>query len=310
MKPEIQDFLYQISRSPQATPAAIADNCRFDERVAPERWDKFIDRLEDADKPTWQDWAETNQLAYENDVVVPSLSIPDSFLKINHKAWLSAIATNRDVVRLEHLQYPLDKTNLSFETLQELLANKTKPDFKERLENFIKQWNNFRDARPAFATFYDGVQSEADADDWQHQLRDRLGLGHYSSDKGVAIPVALMRYSLDEVLKTVKRKAIPNGFALPTVLDGGMHEFFFPVPQSHPYGATLHLDPNQAETLTAELLHYRLEYQVKHLLKIGLITRPHNVQDKRLREARDLHLLALQEATSRPDFGELMEGRT
>ena len=274
--------------------------------LAPLRWDKFENGLPDPANPDWADWGEADRLNYERSVTVVSSSIPDSFLDLNQTAWLQGIATNRTVVRLEHLRGLLSKENLSFNELQNLL-NSTDAEQQKRLDSHIQNWNNTRDGRPMFAAFYDEVKAEADHADWQHQLRDRLGLGHYSSDKGVPIPVALMRYSLDEVA-TVAHK-IPNAFALPTVLDGGMHEFYFPVPESHPYGATLHLAPDQADTLTAEMLHYRIDYQPKHLWKIALITRPHNIQDNSLREARDLHLLALQEATSRPGFGETMEAR-
>jgi len=306
MKPETQHFLSQLSRSTEAKQAAIADNCRFDERVNQSRWDKFENRLLDPVKPDWADWSEAERLNYEDSITVLSSSIPDSFLDLNQTAWLQGIATNRTIVRLEHLERLLSKENLSFNQLQDLLNSKD-ADERKRLESLIQSWNMTRDGRPMFAAFYDEVKAEADHDDWQHHLRDRLGLGHYGSDKGVTIPVALMRYSLEEVT-TVAHK-VPSAFALPTVLDGGMHEFFFPVPKSHPYGATLHLAPDQADTLTAEMLHYRIDYQPEHLWKIAMITRPHNVQDNSLREARDLHLLALQEVTNRPDFGETMEGR-
>lgn len=303
MKPETQRFLNQLSRSAEAVQAAVADNCRFDERVADKRWDKFEDRL--PANPDWADWGEANQLNYQDSITVLSSSVPDTFLDINQTAWLQGIATNRTVVRLEHLSSFLSKGALSFDTLKALLGSKD-ADEQTRLELLIASWNKeWRDGRPMFAAFYDEVKYEADHTDWQHQLRDRLGLGHYSSDKGVTIPVALMRYSLTEV----KLGKARNVFALPTVLDGGMHEFFFPVPKSHPYGATLHLAPDLADILTAEILHYRIDYQPEHLWKIGWITRPHPIENDSLRAARDLHLLALQEATDRADFGEPMEGR-
>lgn len=304
MKLTTQSFLYELSRSSNAIKASVVDNCRFDERVANQRWQEFEKRLLKPSNPTWEDWCETSNLHYQDKVTVSSTSVPDSFLTHNQPAWLKNIATNRTVVRLEHLERFLTKEHLSFDELHDLLVS-TDPDKKVRLAEKIEAWNGLRDGRPSFATFYDEVQAEADHDDWQHQLRDRLGLGHYSSKKGVKIPVALMRY----VLKEVKQCAVPCAFALPTVLDGGMHEFFFPVPCSHPYGATLHLAANQADTLTAEILHYRIAYQPEHLWKIGWITRPHNVKDNVLRDARDLHLVALQTASKNKNFGELMEGR-
>jgi hypothetical protein len=310
MKPESQFFLDQLSRAKDVNQAAIADNCRFDERADLKRWDEFEAFLLNPAKPDWADWSEASELNYQNKVTVPSISIPDSFLDINKKAWLKGIVTNREVVRLEDLSRWLAKEVLSFEDLQDLLKSKDS-DKQVRLANHFENWNKARDGRPTFAAFYDEVQNEADAADWQHQLRNRLGLGHYPypPTKDVKIPVALMRYSLDEVIASAKSRRIPNAFALPTVLDGGMHEYFFPVPTQHPYGATLHLAPDQADMLTAEILHYRLDYQVKHLWKIAWITEPHDVKDNSLCEARDLHLLALRDATDRADFAELMEGR-
>jgi len=119
-----------------------------------------------------------------------------------------------------------------------------------------------------------------------------------------------MRYRLLEVIAAKLQRSLPVACTLPTVLDGGMHEFFFPVPGEQPYGATLHLGADLADTLTAELLHCRIEYRREHLWKLGWIERPHGCRGARLPEARDLHLLALQEDSGRDDFGEPMEGRT
>ena len=119
-----------------------------------------------------------------------------------------------------------------------------------------------------------------------------------------------MRYSLSEVFSAGTGRGLPAACALPTVLDGGMHEFSFPVPREHPYGATVHLQPDRADTLTAEVVHCRIDYKREHLFRLGEITRPCLVHGEELRDARDLHLLALQEACDRADFGELFEGRT
>ena len=89
-----------------------------------------------------------------------------------------------------------------------------------------------------------------------------------------------------------------------------MHQFFFPVPREHPYGVTVHLLPDRADTLTAEIVHCRIDYRREHLYRLGTITRPHRLDDGQLREARDLHLLALQVECVRDDFGEMFEGRT
>ena len=44
------------------------------------------------------------------------------------------------------------------------------------------------------------------------------------------------------------------------------------------------------------------------LYRLGKITRPRRLDDGQLREARGLHLLALQVESGREDFGETFEG--
>ena len=119
-----------------------------------------------------------------------------------------------------------------------------------------------------------------------------------------------MRYPLADVYSAQAQQQLSSACALPTVLDGGMHQFFFPVPWEHPFGATVHLQPDRADTLTAEIVHCRIDYRREHLYRLGTITRPHRLDDGRLREARDLHLLALQVESGREDFGEAFEGRS
>lgn len=159
------------------------------------------------------------------------------------------------------------------------------------------------------AAFYDEVKSEADNDDWPLALRDRLGLGHYGTDGGRPLAVALMLYPLAYVLdwETPAGRAVCS---LPTVLDNGMHEFLFPVPREHRYGATLHLEPHYSDTLTSEVLHRRVDYRAEHVLRLGWIGRGHELAGAALVEARDLHLMALQIACTREDFGEPLGGRT
>lgn len=173
-------FLNELSRSFVASEAAIADNCRFDERTSPERWAKFESRLPGPDAINLGDWGEANEMNFGQTVAVPSITVPDSFLPLNQMAWLTGIAENRGVVRLESLIRPLD--GMSLDDLQDLLARADSgkdPDALSTVEGFFNTWNSRRDNRPAFAAFYDEVKNEADDTDWPHALRDRLGLGHY-----------------------------------------------------------------------------------------------------------------------------------
>ena len=308
-----REFLTQTSRSSDAFVAAVADNCRFDERASASRWQGFEKLL--PNPPTgsgaiaWADWKDTYGRYLEQRCEVARPSVPDAFLEINRDAWLTTLSPNQSVVRIEDLNPPLRASSLRLDGLRELLqrADDGDSDAEHAVGTFFNNWNQSRDARPAFVAFSDEVQDELDDADWPHALRDRLGLGRFGCRPQ---PIALMRYSLADVFEAQKRHQAANACALPTVLDGGMHEFFFPVPREHPYGATVHLVPDRADTLTAELVHCRIDYERRHLCRIGEITRPNRLDDDQLREARDLHLYALQEACNRDDFGEALEGRT
>lgn len=311
-----QGFLREHSRSPDAVVAAIADNCRFDERAGTGRWQQFESLLPNPaggrSSIDWQDWVETDQLHVERYCTVPRPSAPDAFLEINRSAWVDQISDNQSLVRIEALSRPLSASGLDMDRVDELLtrARTDDADARRAVQFFVEVWNQQRDARPAFAAFYDEVESEANDPDWPHALRDRLGLGHYGCPGGAPLPVALMRYSIAEVLSAQTSRQLPVACAVPTVLDRGMHEFFFSVPREHLYGATVHLAPDQADTITAELLHCRIDYTWEHLWRTGWIRNPRKLTGDQLRDARDLHLLALQEACGRPDFGEPLEGRT
>ena len=305
------DLLTRASRSADAVVAAVADNCRFDERASEERWRDFEAMLPtspDDEAIDWRDWAETYQLHLEKKFMVRRPGVPDAFLAANRGAWLDGLSENQSLVRIEALDRPLRFNALELHELLQLLE-RTDEEAQHTVRSFIETWNQRRDARPAFAAFADEVQVELEDEDWPHALRDRLGLGHYGIPGDTPQPVALMRYSLADVYAAQARQPIANGVALPTVLDGGMHKLFFPVPREHPYGATVHLAPQLADTLTAEVLHCRIDYERRHICRLGEITRPTQMDDQQLREARDLHLYALREACNRDDFGEPLEGR-
>ena len=289
--------------------AAAADNCRFDERAGVERWKAFDALLPANGVKTWEDWDETYQLHLEQRCNVSRPAIPDAFLDANQRAWLTGLSKNQSLVRVEDISKALQASNLGIRGLQDLLdrADEHDDDASQAVRRFFVAWNQRRDARPAFAAFWDEVEDELEDADWSHTLRDRLGLGHYGYTEGQPQPIALMRYSVADV--HAARNEGGAALALPTVLDGGLHEFFFPVPREHPFGATVHLVPDRADMLTAEVVHCRIDYERRHLFRLGEITRSGRPDDREIGAARDLHLIALQEVCGRQDFGEPMEGR-
>jgi hypothetical protein len=313
---DIKAFLSAGSRSTNVVEAAVADNCRFDERAGDDRWNAFKAELEkcaiNAEAIDWADWGAANREHAVARVEVATGSVPDAFLDINSAAWLPRVVAGRRVVRLENLTRVLRTKRLNLSQLEDLrrrAASGRDPDARAAMEEFFEDWNGLRDARPAFCAPQDEVSDEIDDADWAHALRDRLGLGHYGLPGGAPIDVALMAYDIGDVIAGQRAARIPVACALPTTLDGGMHQFFFPVPREHPFGATVHLAPGRADTLTAEFLHCRMVYESRHLWKLGRIVRPHAFDGPALVEARDLHLISLQIECNRADFGEMMAGR-
>jgi hypothetical protein len=208
MSPDFKPFLDKLAHSTDTVEAAVADNCRFEERASDQRWKQFEICLphDDVDTMTRDDWAEARGLYMDKRVKVSRPSIPDTFLDINRCAWKKGMAANQDLVRFEHLASPLKGTWDDGSTLEEKLENfrdllkradsGKDYDAEQSVASFFELWSSLRDNRPSFAAFYDEVREECDDDDWPHALRDRLGLGHYGGHPDVLIPVALMRYSL------------------------------------------------------------------------------------------------------------------
>lgn len=312
-------FLDRTARSADAEEAAVADNCRFEERASDQRWAQFEKYLPHRDirAMKWADWTVARKEYLENQEDVFRSSIPDAFLEINRPAWKEGLPEDTSLVRIENLERPLVKWNNpssrrltplelknklgSLKSLLQRADSGRDYDAEQEAARFFDIWNNkCRDNRPYFATLQNEVRAECDDDDWPHALRDRLGLGYWGRKP---LPVALMCYSLREILTAQKVKGLLTACALPTVLDS-MNEFFFPSPAPHPFGATLHLDPTKADVLTAEILHCRIDYERKHLLKLGYVSKPHPQNDDTLRESRDLHLIALRAASGCHDFGE------
>ena len=310
-----RDFLQLHSRHGDANVASVADNCRFEERASTERWAAFDDMIARAAGPTgltdWGEWCVAGKLYRDGRSAVSTSDVPDAFLETNRGAWLGDLEENQTLVRIEDLGQPLRDFGYTLDDLAELVRRSRAGDTDALMAvtEFVEAWNGRRDARPAYAAFYDEVRTEAESVDWPHELRDRLGVGHHGTEDGPSVPLALMAYSAKEVFAAARARGVPTAFALPTVLDDGMHPYYFPSPKQQPFGAALHLDLDHALVLTAEVIHYRIDYAPPHIRRLGRITRAHGLHNDELRQARDLHLLALQEETGRGDFGEMFEGR-
>ncbi|MDI9333449.1 MAG: hypothetical protein QM533_03655 [Cytophagales bacterium] len=233
-------------------------------------------------------------------------SVADTFLPINAQAQFDTLEGNQLLIRLEKLDRPLKRADddcNTVEKLQSLLslsqdsAASNPLKALNALDRFVAQWNESNDARPMFAAFKRQLETEIDSDDWMHLIRDRLGLAHLQPGlAGKPTVVALMCYTVSEIenrKKTLQKKQTASDvgiapFSRPTVLDFEFNAFFVPAAKGANYGATLDLAPTQKRAQCSEILHLPINYQSKHILKIGTITR-HYALGMGLNEARRRH---------------------
>lgn len=305
---EFKNLLNSLASSRSEAEAACADNHLFEERVTAGRQAEYEAMLgTPVNIAEWRSLHDKKYLAAH--VRTPGeFDVPTAFLASNGTALCPEIEGNQDIIRVESLVDIFKKNSgaTSLETLQRFLKERDTTS-KSALELFTRDWNNARFNWPMFGAFFNNVREEAEANDWTHLLRDRLGLGYQGSD-ATPIPVALMRYSAKLVLKQAKKdNRVAAGFALPTVLDNELNPFYFPAPAGHPYGAALSLSASWSDTLTAEILNLRIDYRPEHIWKVGYIRRP--VTFGNLRKRRDQHLQLLRNETGRNDFGRFMESR-
>jgi len=306
--PDLKNLLDGLAASANDGDAAIADNHLFEARVSANRQAEYEAMVGAAtDKAEWRSLHNKKYLATH--VKTPGeFDVPTTFLASNDAALCPFFASNQDIVRIESLVYAFEQSSapVSVDQLQTFMKERDASK-SDALELFMQEWNKARFNWPMFGTFYDIVRDEADSDDWPHLLRDRLGLAYEGSD-AATIPVALMRYPAKLVLDKAKKDSrVAAGFALPTVLDGDLNPFYFPAPADYPFGATLNLSASSNDKLTAEIFNMRIDYQPKHIWKVGYIRRP--LAFGSLRKRRDQHLQLLRSETGKADFGRLMESR-
>ncbi len=222
--------------------------------------------------------------------------IPPTFTASNSMASLPDLPPQR-LVRLELLDWPLRLWGGSFNALSEAHSGGSGPE-KALVETFLDLWDKERDNRPGFAAFKDQLLPEDLGDpDWANRLRDRLGLPYESK------PVALMEYDTLDVI--AQSKGMPGAayrFCIPSTFDHKPSAQFFPTPRECGFGSPMsHGIIQDEKALLAEIVHLRLTYSPRHLVKLGQITAPLPGTD--FKTMRNNHLMALQLESGRDGFG-------
>ncbi len=259
----------------------IAQNFILEERLQNEREQVYSETIKNKNNKSenWE-FAHYNYLHKKIYIQQNNKKLPETFTDTNKINLLNKIDKNQYLVRLESLNDAISLTDFKEEeaALRDILkkvSEQNKPPSQNNgdktLQDFLDSWNLKRDKRPIFAGFWGEIKDifENKEVDWANQLRDRLGLGHYDPEKGETIPVLLLRYRVSDVSDDQKN----NRFSIPTVLDSGFSEFFFPTSLSSEEGQTLNLSVKTESKyyFNKEILHSFIEYKDTHIYRIGEI---------------------------------------
>ncbi|HEX5392987.1 MAG TPA: hypothetical protein VFW68_06895 [Rhodocyclaceae bacterium] len=326
--------LHELASDDVASPEGPAIRCE----MANFRWERAVsaDRARDYSTyvdnvATHKDWKAEHKSYLGSLVHIPK-DLPRSaecFLAINDSAHLNVQLDNTFLLRLESIDHLFRQPLLADVANQfwTRFINSPKDLFKDTLPDsvsealraeFVAQWNAHRtQARPLFATFLNDFGGNLKAfvkEDWPHILRDRLGLTHWPSTPGKSLPVALMCYTVDDVLQAqalATKKGAVSSFCRPTVLDAEMSAAFIPAPVlpcGESYGYTLDLANTEIpQAFTPELLTFPIDYQPRHIKALGFITREHALQhDAAIFAARNRHVQGLQGLSGCSSFGEVL----
>jgi len=289
---------------------AHIENFMLDERPPQNGVDLYAKRLKSKPITDLDNWIDRhrNFTAEEINLGVSETAQPWTFRIENDINRLRNIEPSLYLIRVEDANWLCDSIGISCADLEANIKAFERGDAKasDFLSSVAKRWNPERDKRPMFATTeleVDDIVNDNSAD-WAEQLRDRLGLGHYSPLAGRPNEIILMRYTVQEVLDSLTGEGYP---AIPTVLDSNMSPYFFPSPipkHSNPYyGHTVnlaYLEDDNGYSMGVELLHPRIDYKPEHFFKMGVIARSFTMP---LERARRFHLPWLQLHSERDDFG-------
>lgn len=295
----IQSALGQWRKMTDTVERSAADNIWFEQRVSAERQRSFEEAADGCGDPATLRKALVD---YWNEFVRVDDGIPHTFLPSLMPASFGPLDTRQRIVRIESLIRPLRAYGLDFSRLQQAFERSE----TDVIDGFVTVWNESsqRDWRPAFAAFKDEVLEDLKRPEWPSILRDRLGLAHYDCAGG-PVPIALMDYSVGEVLDAAKRAKTPVSIAVPTVLDSVPWPYFFPSPAELSCGRAMALyEVDDDHDLLAEVLHFRIPYRREHIVRLDEISNPPRAFD--LKILRNHHLLALRLASGNHDYGEGM----
>ena len=300
-----------------AEECAVYENFAIEERVVDARLQHYGRALRNASMRDWDAFWQQHRTRYLDEhqfVEKDDGVVPDTFnVALNGSNFWTGIDDNVVLYRLEQVSWALkgssvDQAELERSVRKATAKPGTMPDTaRPLLQRVVDEWNARRNLYPSFATTADEVADLLAEPDWANRLRDHLGLGHLNPAPGRTEAVLLMRYTVKEV--RAAKAARTQGFCIPTVLDGTLNPWFFPTPAHagtdgavYEQGRAVNLARANSESdyrMGLELIHSYLDYRPEHIVRWGVISRPHQAD---LAQRRRWHLSWLQLNCDRDDF--------
>ena len=312
--------LVRARRAEHALPAderAIYENFAAEERVTDSRLQRYGHALGSAPLHSLDAFRAQHRTRYLDEcqfVDKDEGTVPHTFdANLNGANFWTGIDDHVVLYRLEQVSWALggnsvDQAELELHVRAATAKTSPMPDTTRTfLQRVVDEWNGRRNLYPSFATTSDEVADFLARPDWANLLRDHLGLGHLNPAAGRTEAVLLMRYTVKEV--RAAKAARTQGFCIPTVLDGTLNPCFFPTPAHagtegavYEQGRAVNLAPAGTESdyrMGLELIHSYLDYRPEHIVRWGVISRPHQAD---LAQVRRWHQSWLQLNCDREDF--------
>jgi hypothetical protein len=316
-------FLRDTARTADFVESAPAVNFLLEERLPAPRENSFLTEKPDPTQMGWDtsSWRQTFVNHYSEKVALPlRRALGISTFAVENQDNHLAIESHQDVVRLESLLALHQRYSGDFDSPSELAAELRNliqsrmpgqaatftDEQRSRLELWVDELNDRRDARPAFAAPFGELEPLLTAPDWAAQLRNVLGLSHLGGSPSKPFPVILCQYNLSRVERAARKAKLSVWATIPTVLEAGSTNgpgaAFFPFPKaaagSNPFGfgVTVDLSTNGGLNIYSELLHFKLDYTLDDFAMVGELT--DKITDVQLAAARQRHFSLLE-----PDFG-------
>lgn len=315
------DFLRGVAKADFTVNSAPAVNFLLEENLNNSREAEFLAISLVSTSLTWSSTVWLNSYAnYFSEKIdrprrnAQSIGTFNALNRDNHPARES----NQEVVRIESIPNLRRSYSSYFDSVDDLakdladLCQANKPnqsylldgDRRSRLTLWLEGLNQSRNARPAFAAPLDEVESLLCLPDWATQMRNRLGLSHFSGSAANPLPVVLCQYNLTRAERAARAARVAAWTAIPTVLEAGSRRgpgaAFFPFPQaaaarfhSLGYGATVNLDltTDPRSDFNSELLHFPIDYTLGDFVLVGEIV--DEITDDHLMQARQRHFAFL-----------------